>query len=141
MHLLAALALLALNAVEFPPQAPPVQTYWAIACTYNECGDLEAPMVIFKETGLALGYYYFNTHTVFVTEECLNRMADSTKCEGVLIHEMTHYIADHVDGISGQCESEARAWDVYNAYVMDKGRLDLVRENWLESYPQCANPT
>lgn len=121
----------------FPPQDDIVQKYFAIACEYSECGSLTAPMVVFMDTGRALGYYYFDTDTVFVTQECLyERVADQTKCQAVLIHEMTHYIRWHLDGLKG-CESEAAAWDVYNAYVIDKGRLDLVRENWTESYPRC----
>ena len=122
----------------FPPQEDAVQKYFALACTYTECGNLKAPMVIFGDTGRALGYYYFGTHTVFVTEDCFVRTADQTKCEAILIHEMTHYIVDHNEGIRDNCASESRAWDVYNAYVMDAGRLDLVRPNWQESYPLCA---
>lgn len=123
----------------FPPQANAVQLYWSMACEYSDCKDLKAPMVIFGDTGAALGYYYFGTYTVFVTEECLTgRTSDQTKCEGILLHEMTHYIMDHAHGVVESCASEQHAWDVYNAYVLNKKRYDLVRENWQESYPKCA---
>jgi len=126
-------------AYEFPPQDPNVQKYFAIACEYNECKDLRAPMVVFKDTGRALGYYYFGTDVVFITLDCATSpVADETKCAAVLIHEMTHYIQSKVHGVNENCASEEIAWDVYNAYVMDKGRLDLVRENWREAYPRCA---
>jgi hypothetical protein len=122
----------------YPPQSDSVQRYWKLACEYSDCKDLKAPMVVFGDTGQALGYYYFGTTTVFVTEECFVRTADRTRCEGVLLHEMTHYIMEYTAGVVESCASEQHAWDVYNAYVMNKKRLDLVRENWRESYPLCA---
>lgn len=147
MHRLAALliTLLAPLAVadEYPPNSDPVQNYFAIACLYVECGDLEAPMVIFKDTSNrsgSLGYYLFGSRVVFLTEECYSKVADKTMCMGILIHEMVHYIEDHVRGLGegSACESEAIAWDVYNAYVIGQKRYDLVREDWVRSYPQCV---
>ena len=136
MHLL--LALLLAPAMEFPPSHPATLHHWQLACKYSECGDLEAPMVVFDEMFPMLGFYHFNTRVVFVTSECLSRVADQVKCSAIVLHEITHYIVDYNEGIEENCASEARAWDVYNAFVIDKGRLDLVRENWQESYPQCA---
>jgi hypothetical protein len=136
MHLL--LALLFAPALEFPPTHPASIAHWELACTYSECGDLEIPMVIFDEMWPELGFYHFNTRVVFVTDECLGRVADKVKCSAIVLHEMTHYIVDWNEGIEDACESEGRAWDVYNAYVMEQKRYDLVRENWQESYPKCA---
>lgn len=135
LHLL---ALLFAPALEFPPTHPASKSHWELACTYSECGDLEIPMVIFDKMWPELGFYHFQTRVVFITEDCLTPVADQVKCSAIVIHEMTHYIIDWNEGVSAACESEARAWDVYNAYVIDKGRLDLVRENWKESYPKCA---
>lgn len=132
------LALLLTPALEFPPNHSAVQGSWALACQYSECGDLKAPMVIFKDTYPSLGYYYWDTEVVFITEDCLVPVSDDVKCAAILAHEMTHYILDHNEGITDQCASEERAWDVYNAFVMDRGRLDLVRLNWQESYPKCV---
>jgi hypothetical protein len=124
---------------EFPPQAAPVQKYFALACKYVECGDLEAPMVIFKDTAPALGYYHLGTHVVFIAKDCLySQVADQTMCEAVLIHEMVHYIESQARGLNDACASETIAWDVYNAYVIDKKRYDLVREDWVRSYSQCV---
>jgi hypothetical protein len=132
------LALLLAPALEFPPNHPAVENSWELACQYSECGDLKPPMVIFKDTWPALGYYYFDTSVVFITEDCLVPVADKVKCMAVVIHEMTHYIADHNEGVQESCPSEERAWDVYNAYVLEQKRYDLVRENWKESYPKCT---
>lgn len=125
---------------EFPPTSDAVQKYFQIACTYikDGCGDVTAPMVIFKDTSPALGYYHFGTHVVFIQKDCLwSPVADQTLCEAVLIHEMIHYIAQHRHGLVDNCKSEEAAWWVYNHYVKTKGRPDLLRENWVESYPRC----
>ncbi len=125
---------------EFPPSADAVQKYYAIACSYiaDGCGDVPAPMVIFKDTSPALGYYHFGTHVVFIARDCLwSPVADQTKCEAVLIHEMVHYAAQHRHGLDDKCKSEEAAWWVYNHYVKAQGRPDLVREDWRESYPSC----
>lgn len=104
-----------------------------------DCKGLEAPTLIFDDTGNnAHGFYVRGSRTIFISSVCLNGMSDQVKCEAVIAHELAHYILWFARGITDHCESEALAWDVYNAFVMQKKRLDLVRENWKESYPQCV---
>lgn len=103
-----------------------------------DCKGLEAPTLIFDNTGSAQGFYIHGSRVVFLSSACLTGVADVVKCEAILVHELAHYILWFVRGVKVPCESEALAWDVYNAYVMQKNRLDLVRVNWKESYPQCA---
>ncbi len=103
-----------------------------------DCRGLEVPTLIFDELGRPLGLYYTGGRVVFLTSDCLSRVADTVKCEAILVHELSHYIAWYVMGLRDMCASEALAWDVFNAYVMERKRLDLVVENWSERYPQCA---
>lgn len=121
------------------PQHPKLNVHMQDACLLGgfDCTGLEAPTLIFDETAPVIGYYPLGTRTVFVSSQCLTSVADVTKCEAVLVHELVHYIL-YMQGHRDRCDSEAQAWDVYNAYVMERKRLDLVRENWQESYPQCA---
>ena len=122
------------------PDHPKLNVHMQDACLLlgADCKGLETPTLIFDELGRPLGFHILGTRLVFVTQDCLSRMADLVKCEAVLVHELAHYVAYYAMGVRESCESEALAWDVYNAYVMDRKRLDLVVENWKERYPQCA---
>lgn len=101
------------------------------------CKGIPAPLLMATDTRPnLLGYYYRGTNIVFITNRCLLDIADETKCSAVAVHEMVHYI-DYLNGERDGCSSEAKAWDVHNAYVIKMGRLDLVRTDWVRSYPQC----
>lgn len=119
---------------------PKLAAHMQDACLLSgtDCTGLEVPTLLFDDTGRSLGFYPMGSRVVFVSNGCLLGTADQTKCEAVLVHELVHYVLWFKGNVKDACESEARAWDVYNAYVMDRKRLDLVRENWQESYPQCA---
>jgi hypothetical protein len=89
-----------------------------------------------------LGWHYWGTNVVFVTDRCLLDVADQHKCDAVLVHEIVHYLYSEahkgeLPTVAVNCKSEALAWDVYNAYVQEIGRADLVRLDWVRSYPQC----
>jgi hypothetical protein len=116
---------------EFPPSHPATMKHFALLCNlYIECETVtKPPLVVFTDTGRALGYYFYDTDTVFITEECLLRMADVTKCSSIVLHEMAHYVAYHLVGMTG-CESEDVAWTVSNNYARDQGREDLVNPDW-----------
>lgn len=139
MHLL----LLLLNAFapanEYPPIHPTVMDHFALLCNvYVHCDEVDKPpMVAFTDTGFALGYYFYDTDVVFITEECLGRMADQMLCKSVVLHEMTHYVAYHSVGLTG-CASEDIAWTVSNNFLTDVGREDLINVDWRRSYPECA---
>ena len=122
----------------FPPAHSATMDSFALLCNvYMECGEVtKPPMVIFADTGRALGLYYYDTDTVFVTEECLNRMADEAYCMSILLHEMSHYVSYNLTQMTG-CETESVAWAITNAFVLKQGREDLLVKDWRVSYPQC----
>ena len=135
----------AMAEVVFPPGNKNVQTAWTELCdiTSLSCEGIKAPTVIFGKTGAALGYHYFGSSVVVITETCLIRTADFAKCDAIVLHEMAHYLFDQLGLADSKkaCESEAFAWDVYNAYVLRINRNDLLRLDWVRSYPSCASPT
>lgn len=122
------------------PDHPKLNVHMQDACLLlgADCTGLEVPTLIFDDLGRPMGMHFMGTRLVFLTKDCLSAVADTVKCEAVLVHELAHYIAYYAMGVKENCKSEALAWDVYNAYVMDRKRLDLVVENWKERYPQCA---
>jgi hypothetical protein len=138
---LCALIPAAANALFVPATSPRIAEYMSIACEYlpeaKDCSKLENPSIQFADTGRALGLYHHRTRLIHMSNECLSRVADQTKCAGILVHELAHYILDWTTNIKG-CESERIAWRVYNEYVVDQGRKDLLVDNWIERYPQCA---
>ncbi len=145
---LCALIPAAANALYVPATDPKIAQYMSIACEYvpesKTCSVLEKPSIQFADTGRALGLYHARTRLVHMSNECLSRVADQTLCAGVLIHELVHYILDWTTDVTvenDRCESERIAWRVYNEYVEDQGRKDLVVADWTARYPQCANPT
>ncbi len=145
---LCALIPAAANALYVPATDPKIAQYMSIACEYvpesKTCSVLENPSIQFAETGRALGLYHGKTRLVHMTTECLSRVADQTKCAGILIHELVHYILDWTTDVTvagDRCESERIAWRVYNEYVTDQGREDLVNPDWKRGYPHCASPT
>jgi hypothetical protein len=146
-HLLLALLLLpGLAAAMFPhAQDGYVQQRYMIACRLSElnCSGVFKPVVFAVPTGSELGWHYWGTNVVFVTDRCLLDVADQHKCDAVIIHEIVHYLYSEahkgeLPTVEVNCKSEALAWDVYNAYVQEIGRADLVRTDWVRSYPQCA---
>ena len=115
--------------------------YFQIACELSklDCTGISAPLLLAIDTPPGLmGFHYYGTNTVYVTDRCFLDVADKTKCDGVIIHEMVHYIASERGMFQDDsCANEALAWKVFNLFVLDRGREDLVRGNWRESYPQC----
>lgn len=142
---LCALIPAAAQALYVPATDSRIAKYMSITCEYvpeaKTCSKLEHPGIQFANTGRALGLYHFRTRLVHMTDECLSRVADQTLCAAVLVHELTHYILDWDAGITENCESERIAWRVFNEYVEDQGRKDLLVADWRARYPQCANPT
>lgn len=146
-YLLIALLLLPGYAAAVFPNANEafVQQRYMIACRLSElnCSGVFKPTVFAAPTGSELGWYWWGTNVVFVTERCLLDVADQHKCDAVIVHEIVHYLyyeanKGKVPSQELNCKSEALAWDVYNAYVLEIGRADLVRLDWVRSYPQCA---
>lgn len=139
---LCALIPAAANALYVPATDPKIAEYMSIACEYvpeaKTCSKLENPSIQFAETGRALGLYHFRTRLVHMTNGCLSRVADQTLCAAVLVHELTHYILDWDVGLTENCESERIAWRVFNEYVEDQGRKDLLVADWTKRYPRCA---
>lgn len=139
---LCALIPAAANALYVPATDPKIAEYMSIACEYvpevKECTKLEKPSIQFANTGRPLGLYHFHTRLIHMSQECLNRVADQTLCAAILVHEMTHYLLDWGAGIRENCESERIAWRVFNEYVTDQGREDLVVADWTKRYPRCA---
>lgn len=56
---------------------------------------------------------------------------------GVLVHEIVHYISFWSEFGTTQCGDEALAWSVFNEYMVQIGRIDLVNDAWKQGYPQC----
>lgn len=103
-----------------------------------DCKGIAQPLLIVLELDRdAYGMYPLGTNVVMLSRQCAARIADEDLCRGVLIHEIAHYVLYQLNPLISSCESEARAWDVYNAYVLSVGRRKLVRTDWVESYPQC----
>jgi len=130
-------------ALYIPATDPRVAEYMSIACEYTpeaNCKNLETPSIQFANLGSPLGTYHYRTRLVHMTDECLSRVSDQAKCKAVLVHEIVHYIVDWTADIRG-CESERIAWRVYNEYVVDQGRDDLVVADWIKRYPECASQT
>ena len=149
-YLILLAALLATTAHAYFPVASEgfSQSRYMIACRLSElnCSGVFAPVVMAVPTGDELGWHYWGTNIVFVSDRCLIDVADQMKCDAVVVHEIVHYLfwaanKDKTPSVELSCASEALAWDVYNAYVQEIGRADLVRLDWVRSYPQCANLT
>lgn len=147
-YLILLAALLATTAHAYFPTADAgfTQQRYMIACRLSKlnCSGVFAPVVFAAPTGSVQGWYYWATNVVFVTDRCLMDVADQHKCDAIVVHEIVHYLfwaanKDKTPDIKLSCESEALAWDVYNAYVLEIGRADLVRKDWVRSYPQCTN--
>lgn len=117
------------------------QDYFDKACEYSklDCTGLKAPLLLAIDTPPGLmGFHYYGTKTVYVTDRCFLDVADRTKCDAVVIHEMVHYIASELGKFKdAPCSNEAMAWAVFNLYVLDKDRADLVNGDWRRAYPQC----
>jgi hypothetical protein len=149
MHRLILIVLCALipaaaQALYIPATDERIGKYMSMACEYlpeaKDCSKLENPSILFADLGRPLGLYHYRTRLVHITENCLENVSDQTLCAAVLVHEMAHYILDWTADIQG-CESERIAWRVYNEYVEDQGRKDLLVADWRARYPQCANQT
>ncbi len=113
------------------------------ACEYAEvdCTEIPSPLLIVTDFGRrinALGMYPLGTNVILLTAECTGRLADKTKCDGIVVHELVHYLTYLVYPKITSCQSEALAWDAFNAYVIDVKRYDLTRKDWIKDYPQCA---
>jgi hypothetical protein len=116
------------------------------ACELSEldCTGIELPLILAVPMDGPLGFHYWGTNIIFVSDQCVyTQVADKTLCTAVAVHEMVHYLYSEsyphfTPSIAVMCDSEALAWDVYNAYVIAKGRMDLVRTDWRRSYPQCV---
>lgn len=143
--LLAALLLPLTASAGIQAKAPDsaAKEYFEIACELSEldCKGLKAPtvLVVDMRDGL-MGFYFYGTDIVFVTDQCLTATADRTKCDAVVIHEVVHYIFDQPKNRKRDpkgCLTESIAWEVYNRYVSLMNREDLLRINWRGSYPQC----
>lgn len=125
---------------------PPLLTWSTFPETVKACELLEVnckgiknPMLIVAELQRdLLGMYPHGTNVVLLSRQCMSRLADEDFCRAILIHEIAHYVLYQLNPNISACDSEAAAWDVFNAYVMSIGRGRLVRTDWKESYPQCA---
>lgn len=119
------------------------EIYFELACDLSEldCEGIKPPTILAIDTPpRILGLHYHGTNVVFVTSRCFMDAADLVKCDGVVVHEIVHYIFDVLGERAKDdtgCTSEAIAWKTFNKYVESVGRPDLIRRNWQESYPRC----
>ena len=140
MNLLALLAAL-LPGISATAPDTLAQEYFQKTCEYSklDCTGLKAPVLVAIDTRPGLmGYHYRGTRMVFITDRCFLDVADKTKCDGVVIHEMVHYIASELGMFANDsCANEQLAWSVYNLSVLDLDRADIVNGDWRKAYPQC----
>jgi len=124
----------------------------------DDCTDIPVPVIHFD----TLRLQYNIGGTVTMKDGALAPLLDITQLSGfnwtpeenpagyaILIHEMVHY----VDILNGRaptevgedadadraavCASEGRAFQIANYWYMQNGLYDLVRFDWMNSYPAC----
>lgn len=86
------------------------------------------------------GIYVAGGRVVYLNQKLVGPHFD-VYAYGVLVHEMVHYISYWSGFGTTQCEDEALAWSVFNTYVRNQNRMDLLMKNWIRGYPKCQNPS
>lgn len=109
----------------------------------NRC-DRDVPPVLYAELERGTwGLHFRESSVVFLTQR-FQGMPWSTYRNGIIVHEMVHYILDRnglLQDIEDTCRNEALAWSTYNRYVTLEGRPDLVNPDWSAPYPYCDGST
>ena len=86
------------------------------------------------------GIYVGGGRVVYINEKLVGPHFD-VYAYGVLVHEMVHYISYWSGFGTTNCEDEALAWKVFNSYVRNQNRVDLLMKNWIRGYPRCQTPS
>ena len=102
-----------------------IQDFWSITCEMSRytCEGIPLPNVVYVPFPSSLYGVYLGGNSLFLNNDLEPYEEDDILAQGVLIHEMIHYLQSKEDGQSSLinsneewCISEGEAYDMANRY-------------------------
>lgn len=135
------LAWVILNTGRYDPSVVETQLETACQITGGECPKQPRAYFVPFQWGL-WGAYYYETPAILISDHCDTDELDVEFCDGIVLHELVHYVVDSQGRYRDQpCANERLAWAAFNSYVILQGRYDLMNVSWEDAYEGCGETT